>query len=100
MPSSSDFLNKILEKLSGLDDVSCRKMMGEYLLYYKGVVVGGIYDDRLLVKPVESAREIFPNADLELPYPGAKSMLRIEELDEADRLQLLIKSIFLEISRS
>ena len=79
MPSTKDYLNFVLEQLSGLGEVSFRPMMGEYVLYYHGKVVGGIYDDRFLVKPTPSAlqllRESGKEAVYELPYPGAKNML-------------------------
>ena len=75
MASSKDYLEYILDQLSGLYDVSCRAMMGEYIIYYRGKIVGGIYDDRFLVKPVKAAVAMMPDADLELPYEGAKEML-------------------------
>jgi len=76
--SSKEYLNFILEQLSTLDEISYRAMMGEYILYYKGKIVGGIYDDRLLVKPVKSAIDYMPNAEYELPYEGAKEMLLVD----------------------
>ena len=75
MSSSKDYLEYILDQLSGLDDISYRAMMGEYIIYYCGKVVGGIYDDRFLVKPVKAAVTMMPDAELELPYEGAKEML-------------------------
>ena len=72
MASSKQYLEFILEQLSELDGVSTRAMMGEYILYVNGKIVGGIYDDRLLVKPTKSARMLLPDALLELPYEGAK----------------------------
>lgn len=78
MASSKEYLNFILEQLSALDEISYRAMMGEYILYYKGKIVGGIYDDRLLVKPVKSAIDYMPNAEYELPYEGAKEMLLVD----------------------
>lgn len=78
MASSKEYLNFILEQLSTLDEISYRAMMGEYILYYKGKIVGGIYDDRLLVKPVKSAIDYMPNAEYELPYEGAKEMLLVD----------------------
>ena len=74
MASSKEYLDFILEQLSELDDVSHRAMMGEYIVYYRGKVVGGIYDDRFLVKPTKSAAAMMPNADVELPYDGAKEI--------------------------
>ena len=78
MASSKEYLDFILEQLSGLEDISHRAMMGEYLLYYRGKLVGGIYDDRLLVKPVNAALALMPNARRELPYGGAKKMLLVQ----------------------
>ncbi len=78
MASSKEYLNFILEQLSTLDEISYRAMMGEYILYYKGKIVGGMYDDRLLVKPVKSAIDYMPNAEYELPYEGAKEMLLVD----------------------
>lgn len=81
MASSKEYLDFILEQLSELDDVSYRAMMGEYIIYYRGKVVGGIYDDRFLVKPTKSAAAMMPNAEMELPYEGAKEMLLVDDVD-------------------
>ena len=75
MASTKEYLEYVLEQLSGLEGVSHRAMMGEYILYYRGKAVGGVYDDRLLLKPTPGARELLPDAPMELPYPGAKPML-------------------------
>ena len=75
MASSKGYLEYILNQLSELDDISNRAMMGEYILYYRGKVFGGIYDDRFLVKPTKSALALMPEAERELPYEGAKEML-------------------------
>ena len=85
MASTREYLTYILEQLSGLDDVRYRAMMGEYILYYRGKVVGGVYDNRLLLKPTPSARALLPDAPMELPYEGAKAML----LADADDRELL-----------
>ena len=84
MASSKAYLVFILEQLSGLEEVTYRAMMGEYILYYRGKIVGGIYDDRLLVKPVKSAVSYMPDARYELPYDGAKEMLLVEEVDDRE----------------
>ena len=89
MASSKEYLDFILEQLSELDDVSHRAMMGEYIVYYRGKVVGGIYDDRFLVKPTKSAAAMMPNADVELPYDGAKEMLLVDNVDNKDFLREL-----------
>ena len=84
MASSKAYLDFILEQLSGLEEATYRAMMGEYILYYRGKIVGGIYDDRLLVKPVKSAVSYMPDARYELPYDGAKEMLLVEEVDDRE----------------
>ena len=76
MASTKVYLDFVLEQLSALDEVSFRAMMGEYILYYRGRVFGGIYDDRLLVKPVQTAEKLMPDAERELPYEGAKEIIR------------------------
>ena len=81
MASSKRYLEYVLDLLSELDGISYRAMMGEYVLYYRGRVFGGIYDDRFLIKPTESARRILPDADVEIPYDGAKGMLPVESED-------------------
>ena len=75
MASSKEYLEFILEQLPGSNDTSYRAMMGEFIIYYRGKVVGGIYDDRFLVKPTKSALTMIPNADMEVPYEGAKEMI-------------------------
>lgn len=86
MASKKEYLDYILEQLSGLDDVSYRKMMGEYIIYYKNRIICGIYDDRFLVKPTDSAKRLMPEAVSELPYEGAKPMLLVENTDDRDFL--------------
>ena len=93
MASSREYLDYILEQLSGLDGVTYRPMMGEFILYMNGKIIGGIYDDRLLVKPTASARKRMPEAPLETPYPGAKDMLLVEEVDDPAFLQQLFRAI-------
>lgn len=97
MASSKEYLTFILEQLSGLDGVSYRAMMGEYILYYKEKIIGGIYDDQLLVKPVETAQKYIPEAVLVSPYPGAKEMLLVDNLDSKDYLTTLFKAMFDEL---
>ena len=94
MPSSKSHLQFILDQLSGLDEITFRAMMGEYILYYRGKVVGGIYDDRLLVKPTKSARALMPQAALELPYEGAKAMLLVDEVDNRAALADLFNALY------
>ena len=97
MASSKEYLTFILEQLSGLDGVSYRAMMGEYILYYKEKIIGGIYDDRLLVKPVKAAQKYIPEAVLVSPYPGAKEMLLVDNVDSKDYLTTLFKAMFDEL---
>lgn len=81
MASSKEYLNFILEQLSDLEEITYRLMMGEYIVYYRGKIVGGIYDDRFLVKPVKSAIAYMPNAKYDVPYDGAKEMLLVDDVD-------------------
>ena len=94
MASSKEYLNFILEQLSELEDVSYRTMMGEYIIYYRGKVVGGIYDDRFLVKPTKSAIAMMPNASMELPYEGAKEMLLVDDVENREFLRELLESMY------
>ena len=94
MASSKAYLDFVLEQLSELDEISYRAMMGEYILYYRGKIVCGIYDDRLLVKPVPSALALMPNAAYELPYEGAKEMLLVVEVDSKDFLTGLFRAMY------
>ena len=100
MSSSKDYLEYILDQLSGLDDISYRAMMGEYIIYYCGKVVGGIYDDRFLVKPVKAALAMMPDADLELPYEGAKEMLLVDDVENREFLRELLEAMYDELPAS
>ncbi len=93
MPSNKEYLYFILEQASSLEDITHREMMGEFILYYKEKIVGGIYDNRLLVKPTKSAIEYMPNAKYELPYAGAKEMLLVDNVDNKEFLTDLFKAI-------
>ena len=97
MASSKEYLDFILEQLSELEDVSCRAMMGEYILYYRGKIIGGIYDDRFLVKPTKSAVAMMPNAEMELPYDGAKEMLLVDDVDNKEFLRELLVAMYSEL---
>ena len=97
MASSKDYLEYILGQLSGLDDISYRAMMGEYIIYYRGKIIGGIYDDRFLVKPVKSAVAMMPDADMELPYEGAKEMLLVDDVENRKFLGELIEAMYDEL---
>ena len=97
MSSSKDYLEYVLDQLSDLEDISSRAMMGEYIIYYRGKIIGGIYDDRFLVKPVKAAIAMMPNAERELPYEGAKEMLLVERLDDREFLKDLLESMYEEL---
>ena len=97
MASKKEYLDFIMEQLSDLHEVSSRAMMGEYILYYRGKVFGGIYDDRLLVKSVPSAVKMMPDAPMELPYEGAKEMLLVEDVDDREFLCSLIEGMWEEL---
>ena len=97
MASSKEYLDFILEQLSELDDISARAMMGEYIIYYRGRIVGGIYDDRFLIKPTKSAMALMPDADWELPYEGAKEMLLVDNVENREFLQELLEAMYDEL---
>ena len=97
MASSGEYLDFILEQLSGLENVTWKAMMGEYILYYRGKIVGGIYDDRFLVKPVRAALARMPDADREIPYEGAKEMLLADNVDNREFLQELLTAMYEEL---
>ena len=97
MASSKEYLDFILEQLSGLDEISYRVMMGEYIIYYRGKIVGGIYDNRFLVKPTKSAVTMMPDAYTELPYEGAKEMLLVDNVENRDFLRDLLEATYDEL---
>lgn len=97
MASSKDYLTFVLEQLSDLDDISYRAMMGEYILYFRDKIIGGIYDDRLLVKPVPSVLSLMPSATYELPYEGAKEMLLVDDIDNREFLSKLFLAMYDEL---
>ena len=86
-----------MDQLSGLRDISYKTMMGEYIIYYRGKIVGGIYDDRFLVKPTESAVSMMPSADRELPYEGAKEMLLVDDVEDREFLKELLETMYDEL---
>ena len=97
MASSKVYLDFVLEQLSELEEITYRAMMGEYIIYYRGKIVGGIYDDRLLVKPVKSAVSLMPTASYELPYEGAKEMLLVDNVDSKEFLTKLFDAMYEEL---
>ena len=94
MASGKEYLNFILEQLSDLNDISYRPMMGEFILYYRGKIIGGIYDDRLLVKKTKAALELMPAAICNLPYQGANEMLLVDEVDSKEFLTKLFDAMY------
>ncbi len=97
MASSKEYLDFILEQLSELEEITYRKMMGEYILYYRGRIFGGIYDDRFLIKPVKAALAMIPNPIYETPYEGAKDMILVENIDDRIFLADLLNAMFDEL---
>lgn len=97
MPSSEQYLEYVLEQLSDLDEISYRAMMGEYIIYYRAKIIGGIYDDRFLVKPVKSAMSMMPDARMELPYEGAKEMILVDDLENKVFLSELFEAMYDEL---
>ena len=97
MVSNKEYLYFILDQLSGLEGISYRAMMGEYILYFRDKIIGGIYDDRFLVKPVPSALSLMPSAEYELPYEGAKEMLLVDDIDNREFLSELILAMYDEL---
>lgn len=100
MASSKDYLDYILEQLSELNDITHRAMMGEYVLYYRGKVFGGIYDDRFLVKPTKTAIAMMPDAEMELPYEGAKEMILVDNVDNREFLGELVEAMYEDLPAS
>lgn len=97
MASDKEYLAYIMEQLSQAGEVSCRPMMGEYVLYYRGKVIGGIYDDRFLIKPTAFARALMPDAQEELPYEGGKLMLSVDNVDDRAFLLTLLEAVYAEL---
>ena len=96
MATSKGYLEYVLEQLSGLPEISYRAMMGEYVLYYRGKVIGGIYDDRLLLKATKAAETMLPDAERDIPYDGAKEMLLVD-VDDRKLLTELIEAMYSEL---
>ena len=97
MSSTKEYLDFVLEQLSDLPDVDYRAMMGEFIIYYHGRVIGGIYDNRFLVKPTKSAKEILPNAPMEIPYPKGSPMIMIPDIENRELLVQLFNAIYPEL---
>ena len=97
MASDKEYLDFILEQLSGLENITWKAMMGEYIIYWRGKIIGGIYDNRFLVKPVKSAAAMMPDAERELPYEGAKEMLLVDNVDNRAFLEELLSAMYEEL---
>ena len=97
MASSQDYLDYVMEQLSELDDISSRSMMGEFIIYYKDKIIGGIYDNRFLVKSTRSSLKMMPDAEKQLPYEGAKEMLAITDIEDKKFLNKLINTMYDEL---
>lgn len=99
MASSKEYLNFVLEQLSELNEISYKSMMGEYIIYYRTKIVGGIYDNRFLVKPTKSAISLMPDATYELPYEGAKKMILVDNIDDREFLKGLFNAMYEELPK-
>lgn len=97
MATKKEYLDFVLEQLSLLEELRCRAMMGEYLLYYRGKLIGGVYDDRFLVKPVPAALARMPEAAREPPYEGAGEMLLVDNLEDREFLRELVEAMYEEL---
>lgn len=97
MASSKEYLDFILDQLSGLEEITHKSMMGEYIIYYKGKIAAYICDDIFLVKPVEAAKKLMPEASCEPPYEGAKEMILVDEVDSRDFLTRLFNAMYAEL---
>ena len=97
MASSKEYRDFIMEQLAGAGDVTCRAMMGEYILHYRDKVIGGIYDDRFLVKPTPSAAAMMPEPVMEKPYEGAKEMLLVDNVENREFLRELLEAVYGEL---
>ena len=97
MASSKEYLEYVLEQLSEVEALRYRPMMGEFLLYCRGRLVGGVHDDRLLIKPTKAALARLPDAPREEPYPGGKPMILVTEMDDKGFLQELLEAVSEEV---
>lgn len=98
MSSSKEYLDFVLEQLSGLSGIYYRAMMGEYIIYYHGKIIGGIYDNRLLIKPTIEASKILPNAKMEIPYPGGRPMIMVPDIENQELLEKLFNALDSELA--
>ena len=92
MASTKDYLDFIMDQLP--DGASYRPMMGEYVIYYREKVAGGLYDDRFLIKNVQAAKDLMPQAHSEIPYDGAKPMLLVDNVEDREFLRKLMEAMY------
>ena len=97
MATTKDYRDFILEQLSSLDNITCKSMMGEYLLYYNGVLFGGIYDDRLLVKIVDNNKKY--NMQESIPYESAKPMFLVDDVDNKEVLRGIVLDTYKDLNK-
>lgn len=97
MASSKEYLEFVMDQLSELDQITYRKMMDEYIIYYRGKIIGGVYDNRFLIKVTNAAKAMMPDARFELPYDGAKEMILVEKLDDREFLRNLVEEMYKEL---
>ena len=97
MASTKEYRDYVLEQLNLLGDISYKPMMGEYLLYYQDILFGGIYDDRLLIKKVESNKKY--ELSEEIPYDGAKSMYQIENIEDQNEIRQIILDTYKDLKK-
>ena len=96
MATSKEYKEFILEQLNLLDNITCKSMMGEYLLYYNNILFGGIYDNRLLVKKVDTNKKF--NMNEQIPYENAKPMYLVDDVDNKELLKEIIIETFKGLS--
>lgn len=97
MATSKEYLEYATEQFSAVGDVSTRPMMGEYVLYYKGKVIGGIYDSRILIKPVKAAVSMMNDAEYQIPYQGAKPMILLDDIENSEFIKSLFEAMYPEL---
>ena len=97
MASSTDYLQFILDQLSDLPEITYRKMMWEYILYFHWKIIGWIYDNRLLLRPTEKIKNLIDNLEMQIPYPWAKPMIYVDNVDHRDYVQNIVKVVYGEI---
>lgn len=97
MATTKDYLQYILDQISDLDNITYRQMMGEYILYYNWKIIWWIYDNRLLLKPTNKVKELINNLEMQIPYPWAKEMIYVDNVDNSDYLKELINKTYNEL---